>query len=573
VNWAGTFDPNVLLEELKSKPQDAIIEQIATGSMLRVMLLPSFHQITVMLSGIQCPSIRRGEDGNEDAAPFAREARFFVETRLLHREVKVKLDGVDKSGALFGSVLHPMGNMSIELVKVGLARVVDWSVGYCDFAKELRTAEREAKEKRLRIWRDYVPPNHGNDMTTFTARVAEIVSGDTVVRKPTPPALSRATRAPGLRRLTNPSRRSQVVAEQDGTERRVSLSSVRCPRPPGRDAASNADPTQARENARNTVYAAEAKELLRKTLIGKKVLLRATSKLALDWLPTPSVFAVAGEGGARVQAQLCPRGGAADGAHVRYRLVWQRQECRRAAHLRRARDCGTDGPGAAAARDPPTSLAHKRLGRSVEQTIFTCGVATQSDERSLHYEVLVEAETAASAAKKGLHAPNQPNRSQNIDLSLPTARDRAKSYLSSLQRHGRVRAIVQVRAADACLRLLPAHDGLLLTLMLLRWQFSMNGARFKLLIPKENCVIIFSLAGIRCPQTSRNGSEAEPHADEAYAFSRSQCFQREVDVETEAVDKNGTFFGRCDSPCAVITHPTPAADLCCALTSAQPLPG
>ena len=76
VNWAGTFDPSVLLEELKSKPQDAVIEQIATGSMLRVMLLPSFHQITVMLSGIQCPSIRRGEDGNEDAAPFAREARF-----------------------------------------------------------------------------------------------------------------------------------------------------------------------------------------------------------------------------------------------------------------------------------------------------------------------------------------------------------------------------------------------------------------------------------------------------------------------------------------------------------------
>mmetsp|Transcript_37921 Transcript_37921/g.96297 ORF Transcript_37921/g.96297 Transcript_37921/m.96297 type:complete len:248 (-) Transcript_37921:1627-2370(-) len=51
-----------------------------------------------------------------------------------------------------------------------------------------------------------------------------------------------------------------------------------------------------------------------------------------------------GEGDAGVQAQLRPRGGAADGAHVRHRLVWQRQERRRAAHLRRARDCGTDGP-------------------------------------------------------------------------------------------------------------------------------------------------------------------------------------------------------------------------------------
>ena len=83
---------------------------------------------------------------------------------------------------------------------------------------------------------------------------------------------------------------------------------------------------------------------------------------------------------------------------------------------------------------------------------MTCGVATQSDERSLHYEVLAEAETAATAAKKGLHAPSQPTRSQTIDLSLPTARDRAKSYISSLQRHGRVRAIVQVRAVCACPR-------------------------------------------------------------------------------------------------------------------------
>ena len=72
----------------------------------------------------------------------------------------------------------------------------------------------------------------------------------------------------------------------------------------------------------------------------------------------------------------------------------------------------------------------------------------------------------------------------------------------------------------------------------------MNGARFKLFVPKENCIIIFSLAGIRCPQTSRNGSEPEPFADEAVAFTRMQCFQREVDIETEAVDKNGSFFGR-----------------------------
>lgn len=135
----------------------------------------------------------------------------------------------------------------------------------------------------------------------------------------------------------------------------------------------------------------------------------------------------------------------------------------------------------------------------------------------MHFDALLEVEAAAIAAKKGLHSPTPPSsRAANIDLTLPTARDRAKSYLSSLQRHGRVRAVVQ---------------------------FMMNGARFKLFVPKENCLIIFSLAGIRCPQTARNGGDAEPFADEAATFTRVNCFQREVDIETEAVDKNGTFFG------------------------------
>ena len=73
----------------------------------------------------------------------------------------------------------------------------------------------------------------------------------------------------------------------------------------------------------------------------------------------------------------------------------------------------------------------------------------------MHYEVLVEAEASAIAAKKGMHSNTQPSRAQNIDLSLPTARDRAKSYLSSLQRQGRVRAIVQVTCVTRSLTLSP----------------------------------------------------------------------------------------------------------------------
>ena len=429
VNWANTFDSDELLQKLKGKPVDAIIEQVATGSMLRVMLLPSFHQITLLLSGIQCPSIKRADNGSEDAAPFAREARYFVETRLLQRDLQVKLEGVDKGGALFGTVLHPQGNMSVELVRVGLARVVDFSLGFCakEVAPLLRTTEREAKGKRLRLWKDYVPPNHGNDMAAINARVVEVFSADTL-----------------------------IVVDGDGAERRVSLSSVKAPRAGGKDAATSGDP----EAVKNAHYAAEGKELLRKTLIGKKV--KVTPEYKRNFAPE----------GAPPQERTF--------ASVLY---------------------GSD-----------KNVAELLIGEG----LALVGRAGGGEERSEAFEALIEAEAAAIAAKKGLHSPTPPARAQNIDLTLPTARDRAKSYLSSLQRHGRIRAVVQ---------------------------FMMNAARFKLFVPKEKCTIIFSLAGIRTPQTARAGGEAEPFADEAYAFARNACFQREVDIETEAVDKNGMFFG------------------------------
>ena len=74
--------------------------------------------------------------------------------------------------------------MSIELVKVGLARVIDWSSHSCDHAPALRAAERAAKEKRYRLWKDYVPPMMGSDSTEFSGKVTEVVSGDTLVTSP-----------------------------------------------------------------------------------------------------------------------------------------------------------------------------------------------------------------------------------------------------------------------------------------------------------------------------------------------------------------------------------------------------
>ena len=83
---------------------------------------------------------------------------------------------------------------------------------------------------RARSWKDYVPPNHGSGMDEFQGRVVEVVSGDTI-----------------------------VVADQGGAERRLSLSSVRCPRVFGGNMVDKSEP-----------YGMEAKEALRKALIGAR---------------------------------------------------------------------------------------------------------------------------------------------------------------------------------------------------------------------------------------------------------------------------------------------------------------
>ena len=89
-----------------------MVEQVRDGSTLRVLLLPSFSSVLVVLSGIkvapshinaylhcshytwQAPGFKRSEDGKtETPEPFAAEAKYFTETRLLNRDVKVVLEG------------------------------------------------------------------------------------------------------------------------------------------------------------------------------------------------------------------------------------------------------------------------------------------------------------------------------------------------------------------------------------------------------------------------------------------------------------------------------------------------
>lgn len=112
--------------------------------------------------------------------PYAEEARYFVEVRLLQREVEIILESVNNNNFI-GTILHPKGNIAEALLKEGFARCVDWSIVFMKSgADKLRAAEKIAKEKRLRIWKEWqstAPVITGKEKE-FSGTVVEVINGD-----------------------------------------------------------------------------------------------------------------------------------------------------------------------------------------------------------------------------------------------------------------------------------------------------------------------------------------------------------------------------------------------------------
>lgn len=296
-------DVPALLKALHGQRVTAVVEHLSSASSLRVLLLPGFQNVTLLLAGVLTPLIRRHpETGVEEAQPLAKEARQFSETRVLHRTVRVALEGVDKSGNLVGSVFHVSAeiNLGVELLRAGFARVADWSLGMTSTAAQLRQAENAAKLERLRLWHAYTPPAAQEGMSEYQARVVEVLGADMLLVAP--------VLAPG----------SHSSASD---ERRVCLSLVRAPRC-GNERSGGGEP-----------WGFEAKEWMRRNAVGKKVRVvpeykrrmeaREASSGAEGGAPTPAkpeverVYAAVFVGERNLAAGLIGAGLAAVNSHAR----------------------------------------------------------------------------------------------------------------------------------------------------------------------------------------------------------------------------------------------------------------
>lgn len=447
IKW-GAADGDDLLGTFKGKLVPAVIESVQNGSSMRAVLLPTMQIINFGLAGVQAPRTNApgaGPGGAEGPQPHAREAKFFTESRLLHRDVELKLEGVDKYGNLYGGIVHSSGrNISAELLKHGLAKMADWSAAFLSdsIRSTLRAAEKEAKATQVKVWKDYQAPVLQSDRY-FRGTVIEVISGDCVV-------------------VYNPAKNE---------EKRIYLSSLRAPRL-----------GNARRNEPNAPYSVESKEFLRQKAIGKSV------RVEVEYEKTNPAM---GENALMTFASIF------------YESNNTKKKVAEA--------------GAEAANAKGVNLAVELVGAGLAEV-----VRHRPDEaKSEYYDDLLTAESKSQTQKKGLHSGKEaPPEQRFTDLS--TDANKAKQYLPFLKREKTTRAIVE---------------------------YVYSGSRVKLFIPKENCMVNFFVAGIKCPQPTRYASAgvvsspAEPFGEESKLFTKRSVMQRNVTVEIEDMDRGGNAFG------------------------------
>ncbi|XP_063164900.1 staphylococcal nuclease domain-containing protein 1 [Candoia aspera] len=374
-------NPRHFVDSVHQKPVNAIIEHVRDGSVVRALLLPDYYLVTVMLSGIKCPTFKREADGTETPEPFAAEAKFYTESRLLQRDVQIVLESCHNQNIL-GTILHPNGNITELLLKEGFARCVDWSMAvYTRGAEKLRAAERYAKEHKLRIWRDYVAPTANLDQKEkqFLAKVMQVLNADAI-----------------------------VVKLNSGDYKTIHLSSIRPPRLEGEGPQ---DRNRKLRPLYDIPYMFEAREFLRKKLIGKKV------SVTVDYIR--------------------PASGATD-------TVPAFSE----------RTCATVTIG----------------GINIAEALVSKGLATviryrqDDDQRSSHYDELLAAEARAVKNGKGLHSKKEVPIHRVADISGDT--QKAKQFLPFLQRAGRSEAVVEYVFSGSRLKLYMPKETCLITFLL-----------------------------------------------------------------------------------------------------------
>ncbi|MFA6017547.1 MAG: thermonuclease family protein [Patescibacteria group bacterium] len=137
-------------QKIKSSPasvispiQNPTVVEVTDGDTLKLSDGKTFR-----LYGVNAPEVKE---------PFFEEAKAFTQNLVLNKEISFEQEEnykVDKFGRELGYVFIDGVNLNVELVRNGLARVVLYEKrAKIKYQDELLSAEKEAREKKLGVWK------------------------------------------------------------------------------------------------------------------------------------------------------------------------------------------------------------------------------------------------------------------------------------------------------------------------------------------------------------------------------------------------------------------------------------
>ena len=111
-----------------------------------VVLDADFEQHTIRVADIDCP---------EKGQPFGKNAKMFTSAEVFSKNVIIKKKKIDRYGRVVGFVFYGDKDLSLELLKKGLA----WHYKYYSKDAIMAKLENKARAEKIGLWSELKPIN------------------------------------------------------------------------------------------------------------------------------------------------------------------------------------------------------------------------------------------------------------------------------------------------------------------------------------------------------------------------------------------------------------------------------
>ncbi|XP_010942326.2 ribonuclease TUDOR 1 isoform X1 [Elaeis guineensis] len=145
----------------------AVVEYVLSGHRFKLLIPKETCSIAFSFSGVRCP----GRD-----EPFSDEAIALMRRKILQRDVEIEIETVDRTGTFLGSLWESRTNMAATLLEAGLAKLqTSFGSDRIPEASLLARSEQSAKQRKLKIWENFIEGQEDANYSTSEAKQKEVL--------------------------------------------------------------------------------------------------------------------------------------------------------------------------------------------------------------------------------------------------------------------------------------------------------------------------------------------------------------------------------------------------------------